>query len=154
MKINKMIQSKISWRIAVPITLFILLMMVNFWFVKNFWFGGTFYFKDPFLNIGFFMISLLASVSFLYDLTCNFTLFKLKEDTFEIRTLFKKDEIPYRAIYYLYEEEDILRLNRNQILTIQTKKSKFRLRSFFDANYDKVKAEMMVKAEQYVNLLV
>ena len=36
---------------------------------------------------------------------------------------------------------------------VQTKKSKFRLRSFFDANYDKVKAEMMVKAEQYVNLL-
>ena len=148
-----MIQSKLSWRITVPIIVFVVLMVVNFMFVKKFWFGESFYFNDPFLNIGFFMISLLGSMSILYDLTYNFTLFKLKDETFEIRTLFKKDEIPYRAIYYLYEEEDILRLNRNQILTIQTKKSKFRLRSFFDANYDKVKAEMMVKAEQYVNLL-
>lgn len=89
----------------------------------------------------------------LYDLTFNLTLFKLKDETFEIRTIFKKDEIPYRAIYYLYEEEDILRLNKTQILTIQTKKSRFRLRSFFDANYDEVKEKIIEKAEQYVNLL-
>ncbi len=148
-----MIQSKLSWRITVPIIVFVVLMVVNFMFVKKFWFGESFYFNDPFLNIGFFMISLLGSMSILYDLTYNFTLFKLKDETFEIRTLFKKDEIPYRAIYYLYEEEDILRLNRNKILTIQTKKSKFRLRSFFDSNYDEVKYTLTEKAEQYVNLL-
>ena len=56
-------------------------------------FGEEFYFKDPFLNLGMFMISMLISISVLYDLTCNLTLFKLKEDTFEIRTIFKKDEI-------------------------------------------------------------
>lgn len=122
-------------------------------FVKTFWFGGSHWIDEPFLRIGIFMISLLASMSILYDLTFNLTLFTLKEETFEIRTIFKKDEIPYRAIYYLYEEEDILRLNRNQILTIQTKKSNFRLRSFFDSNYDKVKAKLIEKAEQYVNLL-
>ena len=80
-------------------------------------------------------------------------LFTLKEDTFEIRTIFKKDEIPYRAIYYLYEEEDVLRINGHQILTIQTKKSKFKLRSFYDSNYDNVKTEIIDKAQQYVNLL-
>lgn len=148
-----MIQSKLSWRITVPIIVFVVLMVVNFMFVKKFWFGESFYFNDPFLNIGFFMISLLGSMSILYDLTYNFTLFKLKDETFEIRTLFKKDEIPYRAIYYLYEEEDILRLNRNKILSIQTKKSKFRLRSFFDSNYDEVKYTLTEKAEHYVNLL-
>ncbi|WP_282630741.1 hypothetical protein [Empedobacter sedimenti] len=148
-----MVQSKLSWQVIIPITTFIVLMIVNFLFVKTFWFGEEFYFKDPFLNLGLFMISMLISISVLYDLTCNLTLFKLKEDTFEIRTIFKKDEIPYRAIYYLYEEEDILRLNRNQVLTIQTKKSKFRLRSFFDSNYDEVKSTLTEKAQQYVNLL-
>ena len=148
-----MVKSKLSWQVIIPITTFIVLMIVNFLFVKTFWFGEEFYFKDPFLNLGMFMISMLISISFLYDLTCNLTLFKLKEDTFEIRTIFKKDEIPYRAIYYLYEEEDILRLNRNQVLTIQTKKSKFRLRSFFDSNYDEVKSTLTEKAQQYVNLL-
>jgi len=148
-----MVKSKLSWQVIIPITTFIVLMIVNFLFVKTFWFGEEFYFKDPFLNLGMFMISMLISLSVLYDLTCNLTLFKLKEDTFEIRTIFKKDEIPYRAIYYLYEEEDILRLNRNQVLTIQTKKSKFRLRSFFDSNYDEVKTKLAEKAQQYVNLL-
>ena len=148
-----MVKSKLSWQVIIPITTFIVLMIVNFLFVKTFWFGEEFYFKDPFLNLGMFMISMLISLSVLYDLTCNLTLFKLKEDTFEIRTIFKKDEIPYRAIYYLYEEEDIFRLNRNQILTIQTKKSKFRLRSFFDSNYDEVKTKLAEKAQQYVNLL-
>lgn len=148
-----MVKSKLSWQVIIPITTFIVLMIVNFLFVKTFWFGEEFYFKDPFLNLGMFMISMLISISVLYDLTCNLTLFKLKEDTFEIRTIFKKDEIPYRAIYYLYEEEDILRLNRNQVLTIQTKKSKFRLRSFFDSNYDEVKSTLTEKAQQYVNLL-
>ncbi len=148
-----MVKSKLSWQVIIPITTFIVLMIVNFLFVKTFWFGEEFYFKDPFLNLGMFMISMLISLSVLYDLTCNLTLFKLKEDTFEIRTIFKKDEIPYRAIYYLYEEEDILRLNRNQVLTIQTKKSKFRLRSFFDSNYDEVKSTLTEKAQQYVNLL-
>ena len=148
-----MVKSKLSWQVIIPITTFIVLMIVNFLFVKTFWFGEEFYFKDPFLNLGMFMISMLISISFLYDLTCNLTLFKLKEDTFEIRTIFKKDEIPYRAIYYLYEEEDILRLNRNQVLTIQTKKSKFRLRSFFDSNYDEVKSTLTEKAQQYVNFL-
>ena len=148
-----MVKSKLSWQVIIPITTFIVLMIVNFLFVKTFWFGEEFYFKDPFLNLGMFMISMLISLSVLYDLTCNLTLFKLKEDTFEIRTIFKKDEIPYRAIYYLYEEEDIFRLNRNQILTIQTKKSKFRLRSFFDSNYDEVKTKLTEKAQQYVNLL-
>ena len=148
-----MVKSKLSWQVIIPITTFIVLMIVNFLFVKTFWFGEEFYFKDPFLNLGMFMISLLISLSVLNDLTCNLTLFKLKEDTFEIRTIFKKDEIPYRAIYYLYEEEDILRLNRNQVLTIQTKKSKFRLRSFFDSNYDEVKSTLTEKAQQYVNLL-
>ena len=122
-------------------------------FVKTFWFGGSFWIEEPFLRIGIFMLSLLLSMSILYDLTFNLTLFKLKEETFEIRTIFKKDEIPYRAIYYLYEEEDILRIKRNQILTIQTKKSKFRLRSFFDSNYDEVKNKLTEKAEQFVNLL-
>ena len=148
-----MIQSKLSKHAIFPILLLILLMIVNVVFVKKFWFGEAFYFKDPFLSIGFFMISMLGSMSILYDLLFNLTLFKLKEDTFEIRTLFKKDEIPYRAIYYLYEEEDILRIKRNQILTIQTKKSKFKLRSFFDSNYTEVKATLTEKAEQYVNLL-
>mgnify|MGYP003619011918 FL=1 len=148
-----MVKSKLSWQVIIPITTFIVLMIVNFLFVKTFWFGEEFYFKDPFLNLGMFMISMLISLSVLYDLTCNLTLFKLKADTFEIRTIFKKDEIPYRAIYYLYEEEDILRLNRNQVLTIQTKKSKFRLRSFFDSNYDEVKSTLTEKAQQYVNLL-
>ena len=148
-----MVKSKLSWQVIIPITTFIVLMIVNFLFVKTFWFGEEFYFKDPFLNLGMFMISMLISLSVLYDLTCNLTLFKLKEDTFEIRTIFKKDEIPYRAIYYLYEEEDILRLNRNQVLTIQNKKSKFRLRSFFDSNYDEVKTKLTEKAQQYVNLL-
>lgn len=148
-----MVKSKLSWQVIIPITTFIVLMIVNFLFVKTFWFGEEFYFKDPFLNLGMFMISMLISISVLYDLTCNLTLFKLKEDTFEIRTIFKKDEIPYRAIYYLYEEEDILRLNRNQVLTIQTKKSKFRLRSFFDSNYDEVKSTLTEKAQQYVNFL-
>lgn len=148
-----MVKSKLSWQVIIPITTFIVLMIVNFLFVKTFWFGEEFYFKDPFLNLGMFMISMLISISVLYDLTCNLTLYKLKEDTFEIRTIFKKDEIPYRAIYYLYEEEDILRLNRNQVLTIQTKKSKFRLRSFFDSNYDEVKSTLTEKAQQYVNLL-
>ncbi len=148
-----MVKSKLSWQVIIPITTFIVLMIVNFLFVKTFWFGEEFYFKDPFLNLGMFMISMLISLSVLYDLTCNLTLFKLKKDTFEIRTIFKKDEIPYRAIYYLYEEEDILRLNRNQVLTIQTKKSKFRLRSFFDSNYDEVKSTLTEKAQQYVNLL-
>lgn len=148
-----MVKSKLSWQVIIPITTFIVLMIVNFLFVKTFWFGEEFYFKDPFLNLGMFMISMLISLSVLYDLTCNLTLFKLKEDTFEIRTIFKKDEIPYRAIYYLYEEEDILRLNRNQVLTIQTKKSKFRLRSFFDSNYDEVKSTLTEKAQQYVNFL-
>lgn len=148
-----MVKSRLSWQVIIPITTFIVLMIVNFLFVKTFWFGEEFYFKDPFLNLGMFMISMLISISVLYDLTCNLTLFKLKEDTFEIRTIFKKDEIPYRAIYYLYEEEDILRLNRNQVLTIQTKKSKFRLRSFFDSNYDEVKSTLTEKAQQYVNLL-
>ena len=148
-----MVKSKLSWQVIIPITTFIVLMIVNFLFVKTFWFGEEFYFKDPFLNLGMFMISMLISLSVLYDLTCNLTLFKLKKDTFEIRTIFKKDEIPYRAIYYLYEEEDILRLNRNQVLTIQTKKSKFRLRSFFDSNYDEVKTKLTEKAQQYVNLL-
>ena len=148
-----MVKSKLSWQVIIPITTFIVLMIVNFLFVKTFWFGEEFYFKDPFLNLGMFMISMLISLSVLYDLTSNLTLFKLKEDTFEIRTIFKKDEIPYRAIYYLYEEEDILRLNRNQVLTIQTKKSKFRLRSFFDSNYDEVKSTLTEKAQQYVNLL-
>ena len=148
-----MVKSKLSWQVIIPITTFIVLMIVNFLFVKTFWCGEEFYFKDPFLNLGMFMISMLISISVLYDLTCNLTLFKLKEDTFEIRTIFKKDEIPYRAIYYLYEEEDILRLNRNQVLTIQTKKSKFRLRSFFDSNYDEVKSTLTEKAQQYVNLL-
>ena len=148
-----MVKSKLSWQVIIPITTFIVLMIVNFLFVKTFWFGEEFYFKDPFLNLGMFMISMLISISVLYDLTCNLTLFKLKEDTFEIRTIFKKDEIPYRAIYYLYEEEDILRLNRNQVLTIQTKKSKFRLRSFFDSNYDEVKTKLTEKAQQYVNFL-
>lgn len=142
-----MVKSKLSWQVIIPITTFIVLMIVNFLFVKTFWFGEEFYFKDPFLNLGMFMISMLISLSVLYDLTCNLTLFKLKEDTFEIRTIFKKDEIPYRAIYYLYEEEDILRLNRNQVLTIQTKKSKFRLRSFFDSNYDEVKSTLTEKAQ-------
>ena len=148
-----MVKSKLSWQVIIPITTFIVLMIVNFLFVKTFWFGEEFYFKDPFLNLGMFMISMLISISVLYDLTCNLTLFKLKEDTFEIRTIFKKDEIPYRAIYYLYEEEDIFRLNRNQVLTIQTKKSKFRLRSFFDSNYDEVKSTLTEKAQQYVNFL-
>ena len=148
-----MVKSKLSWQVIIPITTFIVLMIVNFLFVKTFWFGEEFYFKDPFLNLGMFMISMLISLSVLYDLTCNLTLFKLKKDTFEIRTIFKKDEIPYRAIYYLYEEEDILRLNRNQVLTIQTKKSKFRLRSFFDSNYDEVKSTLTEKAQQYVNFL-
>ena len=148
-----MVKSKLSWQVIIPITTFIVLMIVNFLFVKTFWFGEEFYFKDPFLNLGMFMISMLISLSVLYDLTCNLTLYKLKEDTFEIRTIFKKDEIPYRAIYYLYEEEDILRLNRNQVLTIQTKKSKFRLRSFFDSNYDEVKSTLTEKAQQYVNFL-
>ena len=148
-----MVKSKLSWQVIIPITTFIVLMIVNFLFVKTFWFGEEFYFKDPFLNLGMFMISMLISLSVLYDLTCNLTLFKLKKDTFEIRTIFKKDEIPYRAIYYLYEEEDILRLNRNQVLTIQTKKSKFRLRSFFDSNYDEVKSTLTETAQQYVNLL-
>ena len=148
-----MVKSKLSWQVIIPITTFIVLMIVNFLFVKTFWFGEEFYFKDPFLNLGMFMISMLISLSVLYDLMCNLTLFKLKKDTFEIRTIFKKDEIPYRAIYYLYEEEDILRLNRNQVLTIQTKKSKFRLRSFFDSNYDEVKSTLTEKAQQYVNLL-
>ena len=148
-----MVKSKLSWQVIIPITTFIVLMIVNFLFVKTFWFGEEFYFKDPFLNLGMFMISMFISISVLYDLTCNLTLFKLKEDTFEIRTIFKKDEIPYRAIYYLYEEEDILRLNRNQVLTIQTKKSKFRLRSFFDSNYDEVKSTLTEKAQQYVNFL-
>ncbi|MGV0753239.1 hypothetical protein [Empedobacter brevis] len=148
-----MIKSKLSWQTLIPTVIFLCLMVMNFMFVKTFWFGGIFWIKEPFLQIGIFMISLLASMSILYDLTFNLTLFTLKEETFEIRTIFKKDEIPYRAIYYLYEEEDILRLNRNQILTIQTKKSKFRLRSFFDSNYDKVKSKLTEKAEQYVNLL-
>ena len=148
-----MVKSKLSWQVIIPITTFIVLMIVNFLFVKTFWFGEEFYFKDPFLNLGMFMISMLISLSVLYDLTCNLTLFKLKKDTFEISTIFKKDEIPYRAIYYLYEEEDILRLNRNQVLTIQTKKSKFRLRSFFDSNYDEVKSTLTEKAQQYVNFL-
>ena len=148
-----MVKSKLSWQTFLLVIIFLLLMMVNFTFVKAFWFGGNFWIDEPFLRIGVFMISLLASMSILYDLTFNLTLFTLKEETFEIRTIFKKDEIPYRAIYYLYEEEDIFRLNRNQILTIQTKKSKFRLRSFFDSNYDQVKTKLTEKAEQYVNLL-
>lgn len=148
-----MVKSKLSWQIFIPIIIFLLLMIVNFMFVKTFWFGGSLWIDEPFLRIGIFIISLLVSMSILYDLTFNLTLFTLKDETFEIRTIFKKDEIPYRAIYYLYEEEDILRLNRNQILTIQTKKSKFRLRSFFDSNYDQVKTKLTEKAEQYVNLL-
>ncbi|MFV0151881.1 hypothetical protein OBJ97_01380 [Empedobacter falsenii] len=133
--------------------IFLVLMMINFMFVNAFWFGGSFWIDEPFLRIGIFMISLMGSISILYDLTFNLTLFKLKEETFEIRTIFKKDEIPYRAIYYLYEEEDVFRLHRNQILTVQTKKSKFKLRSFFDSNYDQVKTKLIEKAEQYVNLL-
>ncbi|MGV0922403.1 hypothetical protein [Empedobacter tilapiae] len=148
-----MIKSKLSWQTIIPIIIFLILMIINFMFVKTFWFGGSFWIEEPFLRIGIFMVSLLVSMSILYDLTFNLTLFKLKEETFEIRTIFKKDEIPYRAIYYLYEEEDILRLKRNQILTIQTKKSKFRLRSFFDSNYDEVKNKLTEKAEQFVNLL-
>ena len=88
-----MVKSKLSWQVIIPITTFIVLMIVNFLFVKTFWFGEEFYFKDPFLNLGMFMISMLISISVLYDLTCNLTLFKLKEDTFEIRTIFKKDGI-------------------------------------------------------------
>ena len=122
-------------------------------FINAFWFGGSFWIDEPFLRIGIFMISLMGSISILYDLTFNLTLFRLKEETFEIRTIFKKDEIPYRAIYYLYEEEDVFRLHRNQNLTVQTKKSKFKLRSFFDSNYDQVKTKLTEKAEQYVNLL-
>ena len=148
-----MIKSKLSWQTIIPIIIFLILMIINFMFVKTFWFGGSFWIEEPFLRIGIFMLSLLLSMSILYDLTFNLTLFKLKEETFEIRTIFKKDEIPYRAIYYLYEEEDILRIKRNQILTIQTKKSKFRLRSFFDSNYDEVKNKLTEKAEQFVNLL-
>ena len=148
-----MIKSKLSWQVIIPIILFFLMMIVIFSFVKSFLFGGELFFDDPFLNIGIFMISLLVSMSILYDLTYNLTLFTLKEDTFEIRTIFKKDEIPYRAIYYLYEEEDVLRINGHQILTIQTKKSKFKLRSFYDSNYDNVKTEILDKAQQYVNLL-
>jgi hypothetical protein len=148
-----MIKSKLSWQTSIPVIIFLVLMMINFMFVNAFWFGGSFWIDEPFLRIGIFMISLMGSISILYDLTFNLTLFKLKEETFEIRTIFKRDEIPYRAIYYLYEEEDIFRLNRNQILTIQTKKSKFRLRSFFDSNYDQVKTKLTEKAEQYVNLL-
>ena len=148
-----MIKSKLSWQTSIPIIIFLVLMMINFMFVNAFWFGGSFWIDEPFLRIGIFMISLMGSISILYDLTFNLTLFKLKEETFEIRTIFKKDEIPYRAIYYLYEEEDVFRLHRNQILTVQTKKSKFKLRSFFDSNYDQVKTKLTEKAEQYVNLL-
>lgn len=148
-----MIKSKLSWHTIIPINIFLVLMMINFMFVNAFWFGGSFWIDEPFLRIGIFMISLMGSISILYDLTFNLTLFKLKEETFEIRTIFKKDEIPYRAIYYLYEEEDVFRLHRNQILTVQTKKSKFKLRSFFDSNYDQVKTKLTEKAEQYVNLL-
>ncbi|MFV0176310.1 hypothetical protein OBK27_05125 [Empedobacter falsenii] len=148
-----MIKSKLSWQTSIPIIIFLVLMMINFMFVNAFWFGGSFWIDEPFLRIGIFMISLMGSISILYDLTFNLTLFKLKEETFEIRTIFKKDEIPYRAIYYLYEEEDVFRLHRNQILTVQTKKSKFKLRSFFDSNYDQVKTKLIEKAEQYVNLL-
>ncbi|MFV0148582.1 hypothetical protein OBK28_08040 [Empedobacter falsenii] len=148
-----MIKSKLSWQTSIPIIIFLVLMMINFMFVNAFWFGGSFWIDEPFLRIGIFMISLMGSISILYDLTFNLTLFRLKEETFEIRTIFKKDEIPYRAIYYLYEEEDVFRLHRNQILTVQTKKSKFKLRSFFDSNYDQVKTKLTEKAEQYVNLL-
>ena len=148
-----MIKSKLSWQTSIPIIIFLVLMMINFMFINAFWFGGSFWIDEPFLRIGIFMISLMGSISILYDLTFNLTLFKLKEETFEIRTIFKKDEIPYRAIYYLYEEEDVFRLHRNQILTVQTKKSKFKLRSFFDSNYDQVKTKLTEKAEQYVNLL-
>ncbi|WP_413532633.1 hypothetical protein [Empedobacter brevis] len=148
-----MVKSKLSWQTIIPIIIFLILMIINFMFVKTFWFGGSFYIEEPFLRIGIFILSLLVSMSILYDLTFNLTLFTLKEETFEIRTIFKKDEIPYRAIYYLYEEEDILRIKRSQILTIQTKKSKFRLRSFFDSNYDEIKMKLTEKAEQYVNLL-
>ncbi|MCA4775893.1 hypothetical protein OBJ96_02930 [Empedobacter falsenii] len=148
-----MIKSKLSWQTSIPIIIFLVLMMINFMFVNAFWFGGSFWIDEPFLRIGIFMISLMGSISILYDLTFNLTLFKLKEETFEIRTIFKKDEIPYRAIYYLYEEEDVFRLHRNQILTVQTKKSKFKLRSFFDSNYDQVKTKLTEKAQQYVNLL-
>lgn len=148
-----MVKSKLSWQFSIPIIIFLILMMINFAFVKTFWFGGNLFIKEPFLRLGIFMISLLGSFFILYDITFNLTLFKLKDETFEIRTIFRKDEIPYRAIYYLYEEEDILRLNKTQILTIQTKKSRFRLRSFFDANYDEVKEKIIEKAEQYVNLL-
>jgi len=148
-----MVKSKLSWQTIFPIIAFLMLMMVNYAFISTFWFGGKFYIQEPFLNIGLFMLSLLASISILYDLTFNLTLFTLKDETFEIRTIFKKDEIPYRAIFYLYEEEDLFRLNRNEILTIQTKKSRFRLRSFFDSNYDEVKHKMAEKAQQYVNLL-
>lgn len=148
-----MIKSKLSWQTSIPVIIFLVLMMINFMFVNAFWFGGSFWIDEPFLRIGIFMISLMGSISILYDLTFNLTLFKLKEETFEIRTIFKKDEIPYRAIYYLYEEEDVFRLHRNQILTVQTKKSKFKLRSFFDSNYDQVKTKLTEKAEQYVNLL-
>ena len=148
-----MIKSKLSWQTSIPIIIFLVLMMINFMFINAFWFGGSFWIDEPFLRIGIFMISLMGSISILYDLTFNLTPFKLKEETFEIRTIFKKDEIPYRAIYYLYEEEDVFRLHRNQILTVQTKKSKFKLRSFFDSNYDQVKTKLTEKAEQYVNLL-
>ncbi|CAM3261669.1 hypothetical protein [Empedobacter stercoris] len=148
-----MIKSKLSWQTSIPIIIFLVLMMINFMFINAFWFGGSFWIDEPFLRIGIFMISLMGSISILYDLTFNLTLFRLKEETFEIRTIFKKDEIPYRAIYYLYEEEDVFRLHRNQILTVQTKKSKFKLRSFFDSNYDQVKTKLTEKAEQYVNLL-
>ncbi|MFV0194046.1 hypothetical protein OBJ93_01065 [Empedobacter falsenii] len=148
-----MIKSKLSWQTSIPIIIFLVLMMINFMFVNAFWFGGSFWIDEPFLRIGIFMISLMGSISILYDLTFNLTLFKLKEETFEIRTIFKKDEIPYRAIYYLYEEEDVFRLHRNQFLTVQTKKSKFKLRSFFDSNYDQVKTKLTEKAQQYVNLL-
>ena len=148
-----MIKSKLSWQTSIPVIIFLVLMMINFMFVNAFWFGGSFWIDEPFLRIGIFMISLMGSISILYDLTFNLTLFRLKEETFEIRTIFKKDEIPYRAIYYLYEEEDVFRLHRNQILTVQTKKSKFKLRSFFDSNYDQVKTKLTEKAEQYVNLL-
>ncbi|MCA4781938.1 hypothetical protein IF125_06625 [Empedobacter stercoris] len=148
-----MIKSKLSWQTSIPIIIFLVLMMINFMFVNAFWFGGSFWIDEPFLRIGIFMISLMGSISILYDLTFNLTLFRLKEEMFEIRTIFKKDEIPYRAIYYLYEEEDVFRLHRNQILTVQTKKSKFKLRSFFDSNYDQVKTKLTEKAEQYVNLL-
>ena len=148
-----MIKSKLSGQLFIPIILFILFMLVNFFFLWSFLFDEQFFFKEPFLNLGTFMIMLLVSMSIIYDLTYNLTMFKLKEDTFEIRTIFRKDEIPYRAIYYLYEEEDVFRLNRNQILTIQTKKSTFRLRSFYDSNYDEVKVKLTEKATQYVNLL-